>query len=122
MQKEEPISEHAIIQSKAHIPDLETGASQIPRYKATKEGGNTEDEIDRFTHVLKDTPQPSSQAQARAVDFLDLISRRVEKMHAMLTAHIHYSTRQFTYLQGQIAAFSSQIQGLEKSDSESGTF
>ena len=59
MQREEPISEYTIIWSKAHIPGLETGASQIPRDDA-KEGGNTEEEIDRFTSVLEDTPQPSS--------------------------------------------------------------
>ena len=38
------------------MPGLETGASQIPRDEATYEGGNTEDEIDWFTHVPEDTP------------------------------------------------------------------
>ena len=122
MQKEELISEPTIIQSKAHIPGLETGASQIPRDEAADEGGNTEDEIDQFTHVPEDTPQPSSQAQARAPNQLDLILGRVEEMHTMLTACIDYSTRQFTYLQGQITALSSQIQDLEKSDLEFATF
>ena len=77
MQREEPISEHTIIQSKAHIPGLETGASQIPRDEATEEGGNTEEEIDRFTSIPEDTPQPSSQAQDRAPDRLDFILGRV---------------------------------------------
>ena len=44
MQREEPISEYTIIWSKAHIPGLETGASQIPRDDA-KEGGNTEERL-----------------------------------------------------------------------------
>ena len=99
MQKEELISEPTIIQSKAHIPGLEIGASQIPRDEAAYEGSNTEDEIDRFTHVPGDTPQPSSQAQAKEPNRLDLILGRVEEMLAMLNAHIDYFTRQFTYLQ-----------------------
>jgi len=43
-------------------------------------------------------------------------------MHAMLNAHVDYSTRNFTYLYGQIITLSSQIQGLEKSNSESDSF
>ena len=56
MQREEPISKHTMTRSKAHIPGLEVGATQIPRDEAVDEGGNTEDEIDRFTHGLEDTP------------------------------------------------------------------
>ena len=62
MQREKPISEHTIIQSKAHIPSLDTCASQIPRDEAAKEGGNNDVEIECFTSILEDTPQPSSQA------------------------------------------------------------
>ena len=58
MQREYSISEHAMNRIKAHIPGLEI-ASQIARDEAEDEGGNTEDEIDRFTHGLEDTPQPS---------------------------------------------------------------
>ena len=84
MQREEPISEHTIIRSKAHIPSLETGASQIP-WDDAEEVGNAKEEIDWFTSVPKDTLQPSSQAQARAPDRLDFLLGRVEEMHAMLT-------------------------------------
>ena len=122
MQREEPISEHTIIRSKAHIPGLETGASKIPRDEAAAEDGNIEDEINHFTHVLEHTPQPSSQAQARAPNCLDFIRGKVEEMHAMLISHIDYSTRKFTYLKVQITALSSQIQDLEISDLESNTF
>ena len=62
MQREKPISEHTIIQSKAHIPSLDTCASQIPRDEAAKEGGNNDVEIECFTSIPEDTPQPSSQA------------------------------------------------------------
>ena len=56
MQREEPISEQTIIRSKDHILEPSTGVSQIPRDEATKEGGNTNEEIDRFTSIPEDTP------------------------------------------------------------------
>ena len=62
MQREEPINEQTIIQSKAHIPGQSTGVSQIPRDEAVEERGNTDEEIDHFTSIPEDTPQPSSQA------------------------------------------------------------
>ena len=52
MQREEPISEQTIIWSKAHIPGPSIDVSQIPRDEAA--------EIDRFTSIPEDTPQPSS--------------------------------------------------------------
>ena len=60
MQREEPISEQTIIRSKAYIPNLGTNTSQIRRDEVAEEGGNTDDEIERFTSVTEDTPQPSS--------------------------------------------------------------
>ena len=45
MQREEPISEQTIIQSKAHIPDPSTSTSQIPRDEVAKEGCNIDEEI-----------------------------------------------------------------------------
>ena len=61
MPREQSISEHTMNRSKAHIPSLKARVAQIPRDEATDEGGNTEDEIDRFTNGPEDTPQPSSQ-------------------------------------------------------------
>ena len=66
MQRGDPISEQTIIWSKAHIPGPSFGVSQIPRGEEAVEEGNTNEEIDRFTSVLEDTPQPFSQEQARA--------------------------------------------------------
>jgi len=50
-------------------------------------------------------------------------------MHVMLSSHISYSTSQFTYLEGQITALSSQIDDMMRNlrqepalDSESDTF
>ena len=56
MKREESISKHTMNWSKAHIPGLEADAAQVPREEAVVEGGNTEDEIDQFTHVLKNIP------------------------------------------------------------------
>ena len=53
MKKEDPISEQTIIWSKAHIPGLTIGVSQIPRDDAI-ERGDTEEEIEHFTSVLED--------------------------------------------------------------------
>ena len=107
MQREDPISEQTIIRSKAHIHGPSIGVSQIPRDEDAEEWGNTDEEIDRFTSVPEDIPLPSSQAQVRAPNRVDLLLGRVEEMHTMLDSHISYSTRQFTYLQGQIIALSS---------------
>ena len=56
MQREDPISEQTIIQSKAHIPGPSTSVSQIPRDEDAEEWGNTSEEIDGFTSVLEDIP------------------------------------------------------------------
>ena len=93
------------------------------RDEDVEERGKTNEEIDCFTSVPEDTPQPSSQAQARAPNCLDLLLGKVEELHIMLTSHINYSTIQFTYLQGQITALSFQVQDMmAKSDSEFDTF
>ena len=107
MQREDPISEQTIIWSKAHIPELTVGVSQIPRDDADEEGGDTEKEIEHFTLVLEDTAQHSSQACTRAPNRLDHLIGRVEEMHVMLASHISYSTSQFAYLEGQITILSS---------------
>ena len=107
MQREDPISEQTIIRSKAHIPELTVGVSQIPRDDADEEGGDTEKEIKHFTLVLEDTAQHSSQACTRAPNRLDHLIGRVEEMHVMLASHISYSTSQFAYLEGQITILSS---------------
>ena len=120
MQREHPINEQIIIRSKAHIPKPSVVVSQIPRDDVIEEGGDTNEEIEHFTSVLKDTTQPSSQAQARAPDHLDHLIKRVKELHMMLASHINYSTARFTYLQGQITTLSSQVDDLmHKSDQES---
>ena len=110
LSREDPVSAHTITRSKAH------------REEAKAKGGNTDDEINRFTHGPEDIPQSSSQAPARAPDCLDHLLNRVEQMHSLLSEHITYSRSQFVYLQGQINSLSSQIQDLKLSDSNSDAF
>ena len=112
MQMEDPISEQTIIWSKAHIPGPTVDVSQIPSDDATKERGDIEKEIEHFTSVPKDTTQPSSQPHARAPDRINHLIGRVEELHVILDSHISYSTSQFTYLEDQITALSSQIDDM----------
>ena len=52
--------------------------SQIPRDRVEEEGGDTEEEIERFTSAPKSFAQPSSQAPARGPNRLDRLIARVE--------------------------------------------
>ena len=61
VQKDYPIGAHIVTQSKAHITRLRTSVSQIPRDDVEEEGGDTEEEIDRFTSAREGFAQPSSQ-------------------------------------------------------------
>ena len=60
VQKEYPISAHTVTRSTAHINGSRIGVSSIPRDPIEEEGGDTEEEIDRFTIALETSAQPSS--------------------------------------------------------------
>ena len=62
VQRDYPIGAHIVTRSKAHITGSRTGVSQIPRDDVEEEGGDTEEEIDRFTSASEGSAQPSSQA------------------------------------------------------------
>ena len=64
MQKDYLIGAQTVTRSKAHITGLKIEISQIPRDNVKEEGGDMEEEIDKFTLALKGSAQPSSQAQA----------------------------------------------------------
>ena len=49
VQRDYPIGANTVTRSKAHITKSKTGVSQIPRDHVEEEGGDTEEEIDRFT-------------------------------------------------------------------------
>ena len=120
-----PIGASTVTRSKAHITGSRTIVSQIPRDNVEKEGEDTEEEIDRFTSAPEGSAQPSSQAQAQGPDHLDHLIARVEQMYGMLESHVQHTADQFSYIQGQITALSSQIEDMEMvwgSDSESEQF
>ena len=110
MPRDYPISAQTIIRSKAHITRPSVGISQILRDDVEEEGGDTEEEIDRFTSTLEGSAQPSSQAHAP--DCLDHLIARVEQMYGMLESHMQNTLTQFSHIKGQIIALSSQIDDM----------
>ena len=97
----------------------------IPRDQLEDEGGDTEEEIDRFTSTPESSAQPSSSAPARGPNRLDRLLDRVDQMYTMLDSHVQHTANQFAYIQGQITTLSSQIEDLSMargSDSESDQF
>ena len=70
-------------------------------------GGDTEEEIDRFTSTPESSAQPSSSAPARGPYRLDRLLDRVDQMYTMLDSHVQHTATQFGYIQGQIIALSS---------------
>ena len=78
VQRDYPIGANTVTHSKAHITESKTGVSQIPRDDVEEEGGDIEEEIDRFTSALEGSTQPFSHAHARGPDRLDHLIARVE--------------------------------------------
>ena len=103
---------HTVTRSTAHIKGSKIGVSSIPRDRVEDEGGDTEEEIKRFTIAPKTSAEPSSLASARRPDRLDRLLTRVDQMYTMLDSHIHHTANQFAYIQGQITTLSSQIDDL----------
>ena len=100
VQRDYPIGAHTVNRSTAHIKGSETGVHTIPQDRVEDEGGDTEEEIDRFTSAPESLAQPSSSAPARGLDRLDHILARVEQMYTMLVSHVQHTANQFTYVQG----------------------
>ena len=76
------------------------------------EGGDTEEEIDRFTSAPETSAQPLPSTPTQGTDRLDRLLARVDQMFTMLDTHVQNTTGQFAYDQGQITALSSQIDDL----------
>ena len=53
VQRDYPISAHMVTRSKAHITGSKIGISQFPKDDVEEEGGDTEEEIDKFTLAPK---------------------------------------------------------------------
>ena len=78
VQRDYPIGAHTVTRSTTHIKGSKTGVPQIPRDHVEEEGGDIEEEIERFTSAPESSAQPSSQAQAQGPDRLDHLIARVE--------------------------------------------
>ena len=116
---------HTVNRSTAHIKGSKTGVHTIPQDCVEDEGGDTEEEINRFTSALESSAQLSSFAPAWGPDRLDCILARVEQMYTILDSHVQHTANQFTSIQGQITALSTQMEELfvdHGSNSESEAF
>ena len=106
VQRDYSISAHTLTRSTAHIKGSKTGVHTIPQDRVEDEGGDTEEEIDRFTSTPETSAQPSSSAPARGLDRPDHLLARVDQMFTMLDSHVQHTATQFAYVQGQIIASS----------------
>jgi len=125
VQRDYPIGAYTLTRSTAHIKGSKIGVHTIPPPRVAEEGGDTEDEIERFNIALESSAQPSPSALARGPNRLDRLLARVEQMYTMLDSRVQHTTDQFAYVQGQITALSSQIDDWsvdQGSDSESNQF
>ena len=61
VQRDYPIGAHTLTRSTAHIKGSRTGVHTIPQSRVEEEGGDIEDEIERFTTAPKPSAQPSAQ-------------------------------------------------------------
>ena len=92
VQRDYPIGAHTVTQSTTHIKGSRTGVSSIPRDYVEEEGGDTKEEIDRFTTTPETSAQPSSSTPARGPDRLDCLLARVDQMCTMLDSHVQHTT------------------------------
>ena len=107
VQRDYPIGDYTVNRSTTHIKGSKTGVHTIPRDRVEDEGGDTKEEIDRFTSAPESSAQPSSSALARGPNKLDRLLNRVDQMYTMLDSHVQHIATQFVYIQGQITALSS---------------
>ena len=78
VQRDYPIGAHIVTRSTTHIKGSKTGVHTIPKDRVTDEGGDIEEEIDRFTSIPETSTQPSSSVPARGPDRLDRLLDRIE--------------------------------------------
>ena len=63
----------------------------IPQARVEDEGGDTEEEIERFTIAPEPSAQPSSSAPTQGSDRLDRILARVDQLYTMLDSHVQHT-------------------------------
>ena len=92
-----PIGAHIVTRSTTHIKGSKTGVHSIP-HDRVEEGGDIEEEIDRFTSAPETSTQPSSLAPAWGLDKLDRLLARVDQMFTMLDSHVQRTATQLAYV------------------------
>ena len=90
VQRDYLIGAYTVNRSTAHIKGSKTGVHTIPRDRVEDEGGDTEEEIDRFTSAPESSAQPSSSTPARGPDRLDRLLDRVDQMFTMRDSHVQH--------------------------------
>ena len=98
VQSDYPIGAHTVTRSTTHIKGSKIGVHTIPHDRVEDEGGDIEEEIDRFTYALETSAQPSFSALARGSDRLDRILARVDQLYTMLDSHMQHTADQFAYV------------------------
>ena len=66
VQRDFPIGAHTLTRSTAHIKGSKIDVHSIPQARVEDKGGDTKEEIKRFTTALKPTYQPSTQPSSSA--------------------------------------------------------
>ena len=112
VQRDYPIGAYTVTRSTSHIKGSKTGVHTIPQDRIKDEGGDIEEEIDRFTSVPETSAQPSSSTPTRVPDKLDRLLARVDQLYTLLDSHMQHTADRFAYVQGQITALSSQFDDL----------
>ena len=82
VQRDYPICAYTLTRSTAHIKGSKTGVHTIPQPRVKEEGGDTEDEIERFTTTPESSAQPSPLAPERA--------RKTQSSSSQSRVDVHY--------------------------------
>ena len=86
-----PIGAHTVTRSTTHIKDSKIGVHMIPRDCVEVEGGDTEEEIDRFTYAPKALAQPSFSVPTQGLDKLDHLLARVDQLYTLPNSHVQHT-------------------------------
>ena len=73
VQRDYPSGAHIVTRSTTHIKGSKTSVHTIPQDRVEDEGGDTKEEIERFTSAIEPSAQPSSSAPARGPNRLDCL-------------------------------------------------
>ena len=96
VQRDYPNGAHTVTRSTTHIKGSKIGVHTRPQDRVEDEGGDTKEEIDRFTSATETSTQPSSSTPARGPDKLDRLLDRMDQVFIMQDSHVQHTATQFT--------------------------